>query len=29
MKCYGWPEHVVTDKLRSYGAAMREVGNVD
>jgi putative transposase len=27
MKRYGRPEEVVTDKLRSYGAAMREVGN--
>ncbi|MBU3261948.1 IS6 family transposase [Roseovarius sp. PS-C2] len=29
MKRYGRPEHVVTDKLRSYGAAMKEIGNAD
>ena len=29
MKCYGRPEEVVTDRLRSYGAAMREIGNAD
>lgn len=28
MKRYGNPEVVVTDKLRSYGAAMKEIGNV-
>ncbi len=28
MKCYGNPELVVTDKLRSYGSAMKEIGNV-
>lgn len=27
MKHYGRPEEVVTDRLRSYGAAMREIGN--
>lgn len=27
MKRYGNPQVVVTDKLRSYGAAMREIGN--
>lgn len=27
MKCYGQPEIIVTDKLRSYGAAMRVVRN--
>lgn len=27
MKRYGNPEVVVTDKLRSYGAAMNEIGN--
>ena len=29
VKRYGRPEHVVTDKLRSYGAAMKEIGNAD
>jgi len=29
MKRYGRPEQVVTDKLRSYGAAMKEIGNAD
>ena len=29
MKRYGGPEVVVTDKLRSYGAAMKAVGNAD
>jgi putative transposase len=29
MKCYGRPVEVVTDRLRSYGAAMREIGNAD
>lgn len=29
MKRYGRPEEVVTDHLRSYGAAMREIGNAD
>jgi len=29
MKRYGPPEIVVTDKLRSYGAAMKIIGNVD
>ncbi|WP_135507566.1 IS6 family transposase [Roseovarius aestuariivivens] len=29
MKRYGRPERVVTDKLRSYGAAMKEIGNAD
>jgi putative transposase len=28
MKRYGNPEVIVTDKLRSYGAAMKEIGNV-
>ena len=27
MKRYGQPEVIVTDKLRSYKAAMREIGN--
>jgi putative transposase len=27
MKRYGNPQVVVTDRLRSYGAAMREIGN--
>jgi len=27
MKRYGQPEIIVTDKLRSYGAAMKAVGN--
>jgi putative transposase len=27
MKRYGQPEIVVTDRLRSYGAAMKEIGN--
>ncbi len=29
MKRYGKPEVVVTDKLRSYGAAMKVIGNVN
>jgi putative transposase len=29
MRRYGRPEHVVTDKLRSNGAAMKEIGNAD
>ncbi|MCR9130681.1 MAG: IS6 family transposase [Alphaproteobacteria bacterium] len=29
MKRYGRPEQVVTDRLRSYGAAMREIGNAN
>ncbi|WP_353888473.1 DDE-type integrase/transposase/recombinase, partial [uncultured Roseovarius sp.] len=29
MKRYGRPKYVVTDKLRSYGAAMKEIGNAD
>ena len=29
MKRYGQPEVVVTDKLRSYGAAMKVIGNAD
>lgn len=29
MKRYGRPETIVTDGLRSYGAAMSELGNVD
>ena len=28
MKRYGNPEVIVTDKLRSYGAAMKVIGNV-
>ena len=28
MKRYGRPEIIVTDKLRSYGAAMKDIGNV-
>lgn len=28
MKRYGNPDVIVTDKLRSYGAAMKEIGNV-
>lgn len=28
MKRYGQPEVIVTDKLRSYGAAMKVIGNV-
>ena len=27
MKRYGRPEIIVTDRLRSYGAALREIGN--
>ena len=27
MKRYGNPEVIVTDKLRSYGAAMKDIGN--
>ncbi|GKY89866.1 hypothetical protein STA1M1_37350 [Sinisalibacter aestuarii] len=29
MKLYGRPQVLVTDKLRSYGAAMKEIGNAD
>ena len=29
MKRYGRPDQIVTDKLRSYGAAMKEIGNAD
>ncbi|MEX0923672.1 MAG: DDE-type integrase/transposase/recombinase [Rhodovibrionaceae bacterium] len=29
MKRYGQPRRIVTDHLRSYGAAMREIGNAD
>ena len=29
MKRYGNPEIIVTDKLRSYGAAMKVIGNAD
>ena len=29
MKQYGRPKEVVTNRLRSYGAAMREIGNAD
>ena len=28
MKRYGRPEIILTDKLRSYGAAMKDIGNV-
>ena len=28
MKCYGRPGSIVTDRLRSYGAAMKVIGNV-
>ncbi|MEO9969876.1 MAG: DDE-type integrase/transposase/recombinase, partial [Hyphomonadaceae bacterium] len=29
MKSYGAPRSIVTDRLRSYGAAMKEIGNID
>jgi putative transposase len=29
MKRYGSPKVIVTDRLRSYGAAMKEIGNAD
>ena len=29
MKRYGAPRTIVTDRLRSYGAAMKEIGNID
>jgi len=29
MKRYGQPQIFVTDKLRSYGAAMKVIGNTD
>ncbi len=29
MKRHGRPKTIVTDKLRSYGAAMKEIGNAD
>ena len=29
MKRYGAPRKVITDRLRSYGAAMKEIGNED
>ena len=29
MKRYGAPRTVVTDRLRSFGAAMKEIGNID
>jgi putative transposase len=29
MKRHGKPRTIVTDKLRSYGAAMKEIGNAD
>ena len=29
MKRYGQPEQIVTDNLRSYGAAMKDIGNAD
>jgi putative transposase len=28
MRRYGQPEIIVTDKLRSYGAAMKDIGNL-
>ncbi len=29
MKRYGNPQIMVTDKLRSYGAALKDIGNAD
>ena len=29
MKRYGQPHVIVTDKLRSYGAAIKVIGNID
>jgi putative transposase len=29
MKRYGWPWSIVTDRLRSYGAAMKVIGNIE
>jgi len=29
MRRYGRPDTIVTDKLRSYGAAMKDIGNAD
>jgi putative transposase len=29
MKRYGQPGHIVTDRLRSYAAAMKGIGNLD
>jgi putative transposase len=29
MKRHGWTHILVTDKLRSYGVAMKVIGNVD
>ena len=29
MKRYGRPQAIVTDRLRSYGAAMKDIGNAD
>ena len=29
MRKHGQPEVIVTDRLRSYGAAMKEIGNID
>jgi len=29
MKRYGRPEQIVADRLRSYGAAMKEIENAD
>jgi putative transposase len=29
MKRHGHPHMLVTEKLRSYGAAMKEIGNAD
>ena len=28
-KRHGWPNTITTDGLRSYGAAMKELGNTD
>jgi putative transposase len=29
MKRHGWPENLVTDRLRSYGAALKDLGRGD
>jgi putative transposase len=29
MKCHGRPQAIVTDRLPSYGAAMKEIGNAE
>lgn len=26
---HGWPETIVTDRLRSFGAALKEIGAAD